>query len=252
MRPFKIVCVLFSFLLFSLFSRAFASEATPRDILERIDKMWRGESSFGELAMEIVTKHWQRSLTMEAWSLGKEYSLIKITAPVKERAVATLKVEKNIWNYLPKINRVIKIPGSMMMANWMGSHFTNDDLVKESTFVDDYTYSFSPGGSGAGDSIYEIECIPKPEAAVVWGKVVITVTRKDLIPIRELYYDEDGKLMRTMTFSEVRPFQGRTIPSVITLVPADKPDELTRVIYKSLQFGVDVDKDFFSLRNLKR
>lgn len=214
--------------------------------------MWRGESSFGEVTMEIITAHWQRSLTMDVWSLGKEYSLVKITLPLKEKGVATLKVEKNMWNYLPKINRVIKIPSSMMMASWMGSHFTNDDLVKESTFVDDYTHRLSFSGLRNGQFIYEIECIPKPEAAVVWGKVVIIVQKQDLIPLEELYYDEDGKLMRTMTFSEVRFIAQRTIPTVITLVPTDKPDELTRITYNRLQFGVDVDKDFFSLRNLKR
>jgi len=140
----------------------------------------------------------------------------------------------------------------MMMANWMGSHFTNDDLVKESTFVDDYTYRLSFSGLRNGNSIYEIECIPKPEAAVVWGKVVITVQKEDLIPLKELYYDEDGKLMRTMTFSDVRSLGGRTIPSVIALVPEDKPNELTHITYNSLRFGVDIDKNFFSLRNLKR
>jgi outer membrane lipoprotein-sorting protein len=241
------ICVFF---LFS--TPAFAGEPTAKEILDRIDKMWRGESSSGEVTMEIVTAHWQRSLTMDVWSLGKEYSLVKITAPLKEKGVATLKVEKNIWNYLPKINRVIKIPGSMMMASWMGSHFTNDDLVKESTFVDDYTYRLSFSGLRGGQFIYEIECIPKPEAAVVWGKVVIIVLKEDLIPLKELFYDEDGTLMRTMTFSEVRSFGRRTVPSVTTLVPADKPDELTRITYNRLQFGIDVDEEFFSLRNLKR
>lgn len=252
MRHFKISAVLFCFLLLSPPAPTFASEPTAKQILDRIDKMWRGESSFGEVTMEIITAHWQRSLTMDVWSLGKEYSLVKITLPLKEKGVATLKVEKNMWNYLPKINRVIKIPSSMMMASWMGSHFTNDDLVKESTFVDDYTHRLSFSGLRNGQFIYEIECIPKPEAAVVWGKVVIIVQKQDLIPLEELYYDEDGKLMRTMTFSEVRFIAQRTIPTVITLVPTDKPDELTRITYNRLQFGVDVDKDFFSLRNLKR
>lgn len=257
MRPFnfKISTAILSFLLFSLFTPntpSFASEPTAKEILDRVDKMWRGESSFGEVTMEIITAHWQRSLTMDVWSLGKEYSLIKITLPIKEKGVATLKVEKSMWNYLPKINRVIKIPSSMMMASWMGSHFTNDDLVKENTFVDDYTYRLSFSGLRNGNSIYEIECTPRPEAAVVWGKVVITVQKEDLIPLKELYYDEDGKLMRTMTFSDIRSLGGRTIPSVITLVPTDKPNELTRVIYNSLQFSIDVDKNFFSLRSLKR
>jgi outer membrane lipoprotein-sorting protein len=252
MRPFEISVPLLSFFLFLLFTPSFASEPTAKEILDRIDKMWRGESSFGEVTMEIITAHWQRSLTMDVWSLGKECSLIKITLPIKEKGVATLKVEKNIWNYLPKINRVIKIPSSMMMASWMGSHFTNDDLVKESTFVDDYTYQLSFSGLQSGQFVYEIECIPKPEAAVVWGKVVIVVQKEGLIPLEELYYDEDGKLMRTMTFSDIRSLSGRTIPSIITLVPADKPNELTRIIYNSLQLGVDVDKNFFSLRNLKR
>ncbi len=251
MRPFKIIA-LSSFLILLFLAPAFAGEPTAKEILDRIDKMWRGESSFGEVTMEIITAHWRRSLTMDVWSLGKEHSLVRITLPIKEKGVATLKVEKNIWNYLPKINRVIKIPGSMMMASWMGSHFTNDDLVKESTFVDDYTSRLSFSGLRNGQFIYEIECIAKPEAAVVWGKVVITVQKEDLIPLKEFFYDEDGKLMRTITFTDVRTFGRRTIPAVLTLMPEDKPEELTRITYNSLQFGVSLDKNFFSLKNLKR
>lgn len=252
MKPFKLSMALFPFFFFLIVASACADDLTAKEILDKVDTMWRGESSYGEVTMDVVTEHWERSLGMNVWSLGKEYSLIKIFLPVKERGVATLKVEKNVWNYLPKVNRVIKIPSSMMMANWMGSHFTNDDLVKESTFVDDYTYQVSFSGVRDEKDIYEIECLPKPTAAVVWGKVVIIVRKQDLIPLKEFYYDEDDKLMRTLTFTNIRALGGRTIPSVMTLIPADKPGELTRITYNSMKFDIDIDKGFFSLRNLKR
>ena len=226
--------------------------ATAKEILEKVDDLWRGESSFAEMSMEVVTEHYHRTMKLKAWSLGKEDSLFIITYPPKDRGVATLKAGNDIWNYLPRVNRVIRVPTSMMMANWMGSHFTNDDLVKESRMSEDYDSEVTFEGNRDGQDIYELTLVPKPEAPVVWGRIVISVIQETLIPIRSLYYDEDGNLSRTMTFDKVKELAGRLVPTVMNLVPEDKPDESTVIIYQSLELGLDLKPDFFFFFSLTR
>ncbi|UCF32078.1 MAG: outer membrane lipoprotein-sorting protein [bacterium] len=239
-------------LLVSFFIPSPAGAVTATEILERVDDLWRGESSYAEMAMEVTTENWQRSLSIRAWSLGKDYSLLTITYPAKERGVATLKTADEIWNYLPRVNRVIKVPTSMMMAGWMGSHFTNDDLVKESRMSEDYDVEVTFEGTRDGMTIYELTLIPKPDAPVVWGRIVITVEKEELFPIRSTYYDEEGSLARTMTFTEVKVLGGRRLPSLLVLIPADKPEEKTVIRYSAMEFGLGLKEDFFSIRNLSR
>ena len=229
-----------------------SSAATATEILEKVDDLWRGESSFAEMTMEIVTEHYERSMKLKAWSLGKERSLFIITYPPKDRGVATLKSEQDIWNYLPRVNRVIRVPTSMMMANWMGSHFTNDDLVKESRMSEDYDSEVTFEGNRDGINVYELTLLPKPEAPVVWGRIEITVIQETLIPIRSLYYDEDGGLSRIMTFEKVKQLGDRLVPTVMILVPKDKPGEKTVITYDSLELGLGLKPDFFSRRTLTR
>ena len=229
---------------------AMAINAT--EILEKVDDLWRGESSYAEMTMEVVTEHYERSMKLKAWSLGKEHSLFIITYPPKDRGVATLKADQDIWNYLPRVNRVIRVPTSMMMANWMGSHFTNDDLVKESRMSEDYDAEVTFDGEREGIALYDIVLVPKPDAPVVWGRIEITVIQETLIPTRSFYYDEDGNLSRTMLFEDVRTLGGRLVPAVMVLVPEDKPDEKTVISYDSLELGLGLKTDFFSRRTLTR
>jgi len=229
-----------------------SSAATAQEILERVDDLWRGESSFAEMTMEIKTEHYERSMKLKAWSLGKDHSLMLITYPPKDRGVATLKVDKDIWNYLPRVNRVIRVPTSMMMANWMGSHFTNDDLIKESRMSEDYESEVTFEGPRDGITIYELTLVPRPDAPVVWGRIEFTVIQETLIPIHGLYYDEEGLLTRTMLFSDVKTMAGREVPAVMTLIPEDKPEERTVITYDSLDLDLDLDKGFFSRANITR
>lgn len=226
------------------------AEPTIEDLLNKSDDLMRGTSSKGKVTMNVKTKRWERSLTMEMWSLGTEKSLIKILSPAKERGTATLKVDNNIWNYLPKVDRTIKVPASMMSGSWMGSHFSNDDLVKESRYTDDFGCAFSNKPSEA-KPYYEVACIPKPDAAVVWGKVVLK-TRPDLLPIDYRFYDEKGVLVRTMTFSDIVDLGGRQIPKRMKMTVTDKPDEYTEVIYEELAFDIEVSDQTFSLQSLRR
>ena len=228
------------------------AQETAQEIIERVDRLLRGESSRGVATMNVVTEHWERELTMEMWSLGTDYSLVRVQSPAKEAGTATLMADKDIWNYLPKVDRTIKVPASMMAGSWMGSHFTNDDLVKESQLVDDYDIEVSFDGERDGVGVWEFRLTPKPEAAVVWGHVEFQVRRADYMPLWARYYDEDDELSRTMVYSRFREFSGRLVPAVMAMQPADKPDERTMVTYEDLEFDVDIDRSFFSLQTLKR
>jgi len=253
--PFSItllLVMLFFFLLFALFSELQSAALSSQEILDKIDKMWRGNSSIGTYFMKIKTAHWERSLRIKSWTKGLDYTLIRIEYPKKEKGVSTLKVKNNLWNYLPKIKRVIKVPSSLMMGSWMGSHFTNDDLVKESTLVNDYHHRITFEGEREGQDVYEITLFPKEEAVVVWGKIVILIRKKDLIPLYEEFFDEQEKPVRKMIFSDVKKMGGRVLPTRMTVVPYDKPSEFTEVTYLEIAFDMELPDTFFSLRNLKQ
>lgn len=220
-------------------------------LIRHIDDLWRGTTSHATMNMAVKTSRYQRNMSMESWSRGKEYSLVKILEPAKDKGIATLKVQQNIWNYLPKINRVTKVPSSMMSGSWMGSHFTNDDLVKDSTFADDYNSSISFQGNRNGKLIYELTSIPKPNAAVVWGKVVMQIEQQTLAPYLNQYFDEAGKLVRTMRLDQNRRIGSRTVPMRMILQPQDKPGESTVITYKNIEFDVPLAASFFSLQNLR-
>ncbi len=235
---------------------AFSSVVSAADSLDvkalisRIDSLYRAESSYSEIEMEIINPHWERRMTMKAWSEGLDKTFIRILSPARERGVGTLRIENEMWNYLPKTNKVIKVPPSMMMSSWMGSDFTNDDLVKEFSLFEDYTYELTTPGDGV-DSLIYVNCIPRPDLPIVWGNIVIAARRADTIPVWQKYYDEDGALMRTMTYSEVEVFDGRKAPAVMSMVPEGKEGHRTTLRYKELEFNVDVSDNVFTLRNLR-
>lgn len=227
-------------------------QESARDIVDRVDRLLRGNSSHGTVTMEIVTADWSRSLDLEIWSLGTKYALVRVLAPRKDAGMATLKAGSDLWNYLPRVDRTIRLPPSLMSSAWMGSHFTNDDLVKETRLVEDYDISISYSGMRDGVDVWEFTLTPKPEAAVVWGKIEEQVRKKDLMPVWGKYYDERGELARTMTFADFKTMGGRLVPAVMTVEPADKPGEHTTVRYTSLEFNVSLQPSFFSLQRLQR
>ncbi len=242
------------FLLVACLSLAAVAESqpSPREIIDRVDRLLRGDSSRGVTSMEVVTENWKRTLSMEVWSLGTDYSLVRVTAPAKEAGTATLKSDKDIWNYLPKVDRTVKIPASMMSGSWMGSHFTNDDLVKDSRLIDQYDIEMSFHGERDGETVWEFKLTPKPDAPVVWGHIEYVIRQQDSMPLSARYYNEDGELSRTMEFTDFKDMGGRVVPAVMNMYPADKPGERTSMIYRELEFDVDIDQSFFSLQSLKR
>jgi len=248
----KTISLLASLLLAAAAAAGPADDPSARELLDKVDDLWRGDSSHGKMSMKVVTEHYTREMTIEQWTKGKEQSLMRILAPRKEKGTATLKAGDNIWNYLPKVKRVIKVPSSMMGGAWMGSHFTNDDLVRESRMADDYTFATSFRGERDGAKIVELTLMPKENAAVVWGKVVVTIRDADLMPLKILYYDEDLELARTMTFEDVKALGGRKLPARTKMVPQDKPNEFTEFVVHEIEFDVKLKDSMFSLRNLQK
>ncbi len=229
------------------------AQVDPVEIIDAVERLYRGESSRSVATMHVVTGNWERTLSMEAWSLGTDFFLVRLRYPKKEAGTATLKAGNNIWNYLPKVDRTIKIPGSMMGGSWMGSHFTNDDLVKQSRLSVDYDVTLSYDGKDPkGTAVWDFMLTPKADAAVVWGHVEYRVRQGDLMPLWAKFYDEKGELARTMDFGGFKEFDARLLPSTVRMRPADKPGEHTVVRYEELDFDIELGKPFFSLRNLKK
>lgn len=226
------------------------SPAEVKNIIRHIDQLYRSEYSYSELEMEIVTPHWQRTLEMIAWTRGMDKTFIRILSPKKEKGVATLRIENEMWNYLPKINKVIKIPPSMMMSSWMGSDFTNDDLVKEFSLFEDYSYRLTEVENGSEDLIY-IDCIPREDLPVVWSHVVIAIRKENNIPVWQRYYDEKDRLMRVLNYSQIKKFDDRILPSTMELIPQTKKGYKTIIRYLKLQFNLKIEEGVFSLRNLR-
>ena len=229
-----------------------AARQIAKEILRQVDDMWRGTSSHSILTMEVKTAHYTRNMRLEGWSKGKEKTLVRILSPLKEKGTATLKSGNSIYSYLPRTDRTIRLTSGMMMGSWMGSHFTNDDLVKESRMEEDYDPTISFRGKRDGQEIIEFTLIPKPDAAVVWGKVVAMVLADGYLPLAYHYYDEDMNIARTITFSGIEFLAGRPRPKVMRVVPADKPDEYTELVYEVLELDIQINDEFFSLMHLKR
>ena len=236
---------------FFISTYADASNLNPRKILDSVDDIYRSNTSHGILTLAVTTTNWQRTLTLEQWSKGKNKHLIKVLKPKKEKDLATLRVDTNVWNYMPKVKKVVKIPSSMMSSSWMGSHFSNDDLVKQSRMVKDYDFSISFEGIRDGIDIVEITCVPKMNAAVVWGKVEVIVYKEDFIPLRLIYYDEDLNLSRKLEFSNIQIIDNKKIPLKMQMVPENEPGESTTIQWKEIKFDLTISDDFFSLRKLQ-
>ena len=243
----KILCAL---LVGSLFTVILAQSA--REIVQKADNLLRGESSKSVLTMKIVRPDWSRELSMKTWSKGSQYSLILITAPPRDRGTAFLKRAREVWQWVPSIQRVIKIPPSMMAQSWMGSDFTNDDLVQEASMVKDYEHKLLSDTTIDETPVYRVELIPRPEAPVVWGRVVAWITKEDYIERMVYFYDENGELVNTLKLSRIKEMDGRKFPTLWEMIPEDKKGHRTIMEYQSINFNVPINESFFSLQNLKQ
>lgn len=217
-------------------------------LIKDLEDMYRANSSIAELSMRIETPHYQRTITMYSESLGTEKAFIRLLSPKKDRGISTLKVGKEMWNYFPKINKVIKVPPSMMMGSWMGSDFTNDDLVKETTLIDEYWLSLDET-----EELYTITLLPREKTVTVWGRMEISIRKDNLHPVQRIFYDDDGSKVRVMNYREPKQFGNLILPSVMEMIPLNKEGHRTLVIYETLELNSDdVKAETFTLRHLKK
>lgn len=221
------------------------------EIVQKAYNHERGTSSFAEMSVQVVRPKWTRELSLKVWSQGNDLAMVLVTAPARERGVVYLKRKKEVWNWIPSIERNIKLPPSMMAQSWMGTDFTNDDLVKEASIVEDYTHHFEKDTTVLGRLCYCIRMVPKPGAGIVWGKVVLSVDKKDYMVLSATYFDDDNRVASSQRAREVGLLGGRLLPSVVEMMPADKKGHSTVMTYKSLVFDMPIKSDFFSTTNMQ-
>ncbi len=225
---------------------------SAEEIIQRMEQNMRGESSYVEMTMTIQRPRYTRDVSMKSWALGDDFSLILITAPARDQGTTFLKRKNEIWNYVPSIDRTIKMPPSMMSQSWMGSDFTNDDLVRETSIVDDYDQRILRTETYQDLETWVIEMIPHPDTPVVWGKVLVWVAKEGYLQLRVENYDQNNELANTLTLDNIREMGGRTIPIRLTLIPADRPEQKTILEYKEMQFNVELSENFFTQQNMRR
>ncbi len=252
-RKNKRFLVFFATNLLLLAATAFKAEAQDAtEIIRKADEKARGKTSYTELTIQVIRPTWKREMSLKTWSKGDKLALIYITAPAKDKGTVSLKRDKEVWNWMPSIERTIKLPPSMMMQSWMGTDFTNDDLVKESSIVNDYTHTLAGDTMIEGRNCYKIMLKPKPDAAVVWGKVISYIDKKDYMQMRLEQYDEDGFLVNIMSGSEVKMLGGKLLPSRMEMIPVEKPGQKTVMIYNTMKFDEPYDDTFFTVQNMNR
>jgi len=219
---------------------------TAKEIVEQTEAKMRGETSQANLIIRTVRPTWSREMRVRAWMKGTDYSMILVNAPVRDRGIVFLKRKKEVWNWVPSIEKTIKLPPSMMSQSWMGTDFTNDDLVKESSLVTDYTHVFSKDTLIDQRICYSITLLPKAEAAVVWGRLVVCIDKERMVQLHARFYDEGNELINTMNAFDIKTMDGRLIPTRFEMIPANKKNQKTIMMYESVEFNRPIDDAFFT------
>lgn len=228
-----------------------AQSLTAEEIVRRTDANMRGNTLQAEMIIKTIRPTWTREMGVKTWMKGTDYSMILITSPARDKGVAFLKRKKEVWNWVPTLERSIKLPPSMMSQSWMGTDFTNDDLVKESSMIEDYVHALVGDTTIRGMDCYKVQMVPKPEAAVVWGKLYLYVDKKNFVEVHVKFFDEDGELVNIMNSLEIKMMGGRMIPTRVEMIPMDKKNQKTEIIYSNLVFDKPIDDSFFTLQQLK-
>ncbi len=233
-------------------NQVYSQELTATEIIQKATDKVNGKSSIGSMKMIVVRPSWSREVTMKSWSMGDEYYLILITEPVKDKGQTFLKRETDMWNWMPSISKMIKIPPSMMSQSWMGSDFTNDDLVKMNSYVNQYTHKIIGEEVVESLNCYKLELIPKPDAPVVWGKVLAWISKEEFYQLKLEFYDEDDVLINRQESSDIRQFSDRKLPAKMVMTPVDEPGNQTIIEIFDNEFNIDIDESFFSQQNMKK
>lgn len=229
-------------------------ENDASEIVRKADEKMRGSTMQAEIIIKTIRPSWSREMHCKIWEKGDDFALILIQSPLRDKGISFLKRKKEVWNWLPTLERTIKLPPSMMSQSWMGTDFTNDDLVKESSILQDYNHKV------IGDTLIQervchiIEMIPKPQAAVVWSKVILCVDKKDFLELHSRFYDEDGALINIMNSFDIKRMHDRIIPTRFEMIPTRKKGQKTEMIYKNIRYNSPIDDNFFTvvqMQNLK-
>lgn len=218
--------------------------------LKYMEQQMRGDQSKAELTMQITTPTWERVLEIRTDVKGQDEALTFIDSPAKEKGIGTLRLGNNMWNYFPKLKRKVTVSPSMLLASWMGSDFTNDDLLKASSLDTDYNHVFLPDEKLGATTYKVISNTAKSDAKVIWPKIVTLADKKDCLPRFHRYYDKQDKLIRTLALSEVTNFDGHKVPKHWVMTPHDDKGRKTVLIYKKLAFKVDFKPNHFTMQNL--
>ena len=223
-----------------------------RDLVRKADEHSRGITSIASLSIRTIRPGWSREMTLKVWTRGRTDALILIQSPARDKGIAYLRKTREVWNWIPSIERNIKLPPSMMSQSWMGTDFTNDDLVKEASIVEDYTHTLLGQDMIDGRPCHKISMVPKPEAAVVWGKILLWIDRQDLLILHAEYYDEDESLVNTLHGSDIRMLGGRLLPARLEMRPADKKGDMTVMIYHSVTFDQPLPDRIFTTQFMSK
>ncbi|TVQ99462.1 MAG: outer membrane lipoprotein-sorting protein [Desulfovibrionales bacterium] len=252
MSMWKYCAVLIAATMFCLAASSPVHADDPTDIIQRMEQVMRGDSSYAEMAMTIQRPRFSREMAMRAWMLGRDYSMILITAPARDAGTGYLMRQDSIWNYDPRIDRTVRLPSSMMAQSWMGSDFTNDDLVRDTDPVNDFDHELLGREEYQGREALVIRMIPKPGTPIVWGKVEMWICQDTFIQLRVENFDQQNELVNTMKLNEIRRFGDREIPSRITVIPAGKDNEQTVLEYQKIEFDIEISDRFFTQENMQR
>jgi outer membrane lipoprotein-sorting protein len=243
----------FLFCLIGLFiaHSAFADDRAL-ELIKKLEKNSRGETFSGDLAMTITQRGNSRAMTIRFWSKGRDHALIRILSPARDKGTGNLRVNTDLWQYLPRVNKTIKIPSSMLFQSWMGSDFSNDDLVKSSSLEKDYNHVYVGEEKVEGNSAVKIECTPKPDAKIVWGKVIVWVSPKEGALYRQDFYTEAGKLIKQLKGYQLKTYGKYTIPTRMTMQDFSKKESLTELVYSKVEFDSPLSTDLFTQKELEK
>ncbi len=241
----------FSFCLYFLFLNSNYAQ-TAYEIIEKADSKMRGKSSYSEMSITIVRPKWQKTMTMKNWSLGNDYAVSLVTSPAKEKGSVFLKRGNEVWNYLPSLERTIKLPPSMMTQSFMGTDLTNDDLVKQSSMVIDYTHKILTQENVRGFDCWKLELLPNEDATVVWGKLIVWIEREDFMQLKVEFYDEDQEIVNLMEGYNAKLFGDKKLLSKIEFIPLDDEGNKTVIEYKTWEFDVEIPSNYFTTQYVSR
>lgn len=237
-------------ILLSFISNGVAAQPEAVNIIQSAMDHWRGVTSYSEMTMTIHRSDWERSMTMRAWTKGEKQSLVRVIEPKKDAGNATLLDDNSMWTYSPKVNRIIKIPSSMMAQNWMGSDFSNKDISRSTDIIDQYTHNLTKTEERDGHQVYIVTSIPHEDAAVVWGKEIWTI-RDDFVVLEEQFWDQDDVLVKVMKATDIEEMGGRTVAKVLRMGKVDTPDEWTEIVTDDIKFNIDLPAGVFTQSNLR-